>query len=79
MYLESRGSDCSYSDWNSAEMKLLFKPPMLVNYSFDLWAPELHKIDDKWYVIFTADSDADSPPPETDMYCDYACPAVNHR
>lgn len=79
MYLESRGSDCSYSDWNSAEMKLLFKPPMGVNYSFDLWAPELHNIDDKWYVIFTADSDADSPPPETDMYCDYACPAVNHR
>jgi hypothetical protein len=24
-------------------------------YSTDLWAPELHKIDDKWYIIFTGD------------------------
>ncbi|KAL8820884.1 MAG: hypothetical protein Q9191_007422 [Dirinaria sp. TL-2023a] len=60
-------------------MKLIFKPPMGVNYSFDLWAPEIHNIDNRWYVIFTADSDADSPQPEVDMYCDYSCPAVNHR
>lgn len=43
------------------------------------WAPELHHFNDKWYVIFTADPNSDQPPPETDMFCDYTCPAVNHR
>lgn len=43
------------------------------------WAPELHHINDRWYIIFTADPNNDAPPPETDMYCDYSCPAVYHR
>ena len=67
------------TDWNSAESKLAFKPQPGLNYSTDLWAPELHRIDSKWYIIFTADPRADSPPPEVDMYCPYSCPAVNHR
>ncbi|KAK3060077.1 hypothetical protein LTS18_009405 [Coniosporium uncinatum] len=50
-----------------------------MNYSTDLWAPEIHQIDGSWYVIFTADPRSDSPPPEVDMYCDFSCPAVNHR
>ena len=50
-----------------------------MNYSTDLWAPELHNVAEKWYVIFTADPSSDSPPPETDMFCDFSCPAVNHR
>jgi len=40
---------------------------------------ELHNIAGKWYIIFTADPNFDSPPPSTDMLCDYTCPAVNHR
>jgi GH43 family beta-xylosidase len=68
-----------FSDWNNADRRLLFGPPLGMNYSTDLWAPEIHNIDNTWYVIFTADPHADSPPPEVDMYCDYACPAVNHR
>ena len=32
-----------------------------------------------WYIIFTADVDADTPSPEVDMLCDFTCPAVNHR
>lgn len=67
------------TDWNSADVKLAFEPPSGYNYSTDLWAPELHFIDQKWYIIFTADPNYDQPPPETDMYCDYSCPAVNHR
>ncbi|KAI9756368.1 MAG: cysteinyl-tRNA synthetase [Chaenotheca gracillima] len=67
------------TDWNDADSKLLFKPPMGMNYSTDLWAPELHNIDNKWYVIFTADPMADMPPPEIDMFCEFSCPAVNHR
>lgn len=50
-----------------------------MNYSTDLWAPELHNINNKWYVIFTADPHSDAPPPETDMFCEFSCPAVNHR
>ncbi|KAF2876763.1 glycosyl hydrolase [Massariosphaeria phaeospora] len=67
------------TDWNNAEQKLLFKPPPGLNYSTDMWAPELHQLDGKWYVIYTADPRNDSPPPEIDMWCDYNCPAVNHR
>lgn len=50
-----------------------------MNYSTDLWAPELHHIDDNWYVIFTADPNSDTPPPAVDMFCPFNCPAVHHR
>ena len=69
----------SLTDWNGAESKLVFKPPMGMNYSTDLWAPELHQINGLWYVIFTADPYTDSPPPQQSMWCDFDCPAVNHR
>ncbi|KAK7709508.1 hypothetical protein SLS57_008712 [Botryosphaeria dothidea] len=67
------------TDWNNAESKLLFQPPEGTNYSTNLWAPELHQLDGNWYVIFTADPNNDSPPPEVDMYCDFNCPAFFHR
>ncbi|KAG9199400.1 hypothetical protein G6514_008559 [Epicoccum nigrum] len=67
------------TDWNNAESKLLFKPPPGMNYSTDLWAPEIHQLNSNWYVIFTADPRNDSPPPETEMWCEYNCPAVHHR
>lgn len=50
-----------------------------MNYSTDLWAPELHFLQEKWYIIFTADPHYDQPPPELEMLCPYSCPAVNHR
>ena len=67
------------SNWNDAETKLVFNPSPGEAYSYDLWAPELHNLNGLWYIIFTADVDEDSPPPETDMLCDFPCPAVNHR
>ncbi|KAJ9659654.1 hypothetical protein H2201_007245 [Coniosporium apollinis] len=67
------------SDWNTAERRLLFQPPEGTDYSTNLWAPELHHIDNAWYVIFTADPNNDQPPPEVDMFCEYSCPAVHHR
>ncbi|KAL2416610.1 hypothetical protein ABEF95_006145 [Exophiala dermatitidis] len=67
------------TDWNNADVKLAFLPPTNTSYSYDLWAPELHLINELWYIIFTADVDADSPPPDEDMLCDFSCPAVNHR
>lgn len=67
------------TNWNNAELKLAFTPPENTSYTYDLWAPELHQFDNKWYIIFTADVDPDSPKPEQDMLCSYTCPAVNHR
>lgn len=55
------------TNWNNAESKLIFKPPPGLNYSTDLWAPEIHSLDGNWYVIFTADPNRDSPPPEIEM------------
>ena len=66
-------------DWNDADVKLAFTPPTNTSYSYDLWAPELHNFNGLWYIIFTADVDPDQPSPEQDMYCDFTCPAVNHR
>ncbi|MCJ1303267.1 hypothetical protein MMC08_006075 [Hypocenomyce scalaris] len=67
------------TDWNNADQKLVFSPPTNASYSYDLWAPELHNIDGLWYIIFSADEDADSPPADVDMLCTYSCPAVFHR
>ncbi|KAK1063780.1 hypothetical protein LTR74_009255 [Friedmanniomyces endolithicus] len=53
------------TDWTHADVKLAFEPPPGQNYSTDLWAPELHNIAGSWYIIFTADPNYDSPPPET--------------
>lgn len=33
----------------------LWRPPSGTSYSSNLWAPELHKINGKWYVYFAAD------------------------
>ncbi|KAK1810520.1 hypothetical protein LTR12_015100 [Friedmanniomyces endolithicus] len=53
------------TDWTNADVKLAFEPPPGQNYSTDLWAPELHNIAGSWFIIFTADPNYDSPPPET--------------
>lgn len=42
-------------DLRSAESVKIWQPPANTNYSKELWAPELHKIDDRWYVYFAAD------------------------
>jgi len=67
------------TNWNNAESKLLFLPEPGQPYSTDIWAPEIHNIDGRWYVIFTADPHFDQPPPLQSMFCDFDCPAVNHR
>jgi GH43 family beta-xylosidase len=55
------------SDWNNAESRTIFTAAPGLNYSTDIWAPELHSLDDAWYLIFTADPRNDAPPPEVDM------------
>ncbi|CAK4033150.1 glycoside hydrolase family 43 [Lecanosticta acicola] len=69
----------SLTDWSNADMKAAFLPPKGQDYSTYLWAPELHQIDNKWYIIFTADPNKDTPPRDIEMLCNFGCPAVNHR
>jgi GH43 family beta-xylosidase len=45
----------SLSDLQHAERKTIFTPPTGTVYSKDLWAPEIHYIQGKWYVYFAAD------------------------
>ena len=40
----------------TAERKTIFVPPPNTLYSKQLWAPEIHFINNKWYVYFAADN-----------------------
>jgi len=42
------------SELKTAERKTVWTPPTGTAYSRQLWAPEIHFIDDKWYVYFAA-------------------------
>ncbi|RWY50333.1 glycoside hydrolase family 43 protein [Mucilaginibacter gilvus] len=39
----------------SAEKKTVWIPPANTQYSKELWAPELHYLNNKWYIYFAAD------------------------
>lgn len=43
------------SQLKSAEKKMIWEPPKGTMYSHQLWAPELHFIDNVWYMYFAAD------------------------
>jgi GH43 family beta-xylosidase len=43
------------ADLKHAEKKTIFLPPAKSAYSKGLWAPEIHFLDNKWYVYFAAD------------------------
>lgn len=40
----------------TAVKKVVFTPPATGPYSKELWAPEIHWLQDKWYIYFAADS-----------------------
>lgn len=46
----------SLADLQTAPQKTVFLPPQGTGYSKGLWAPELHFINNKWYLYFAADS-----------------------
>jgi GH43 family beta-xylosidase len=46
----------SIAKLGEAKSKTIFQPPSGLPYSKGLWAPELHFIQNKWYVYFAADS-----------------------
>jgi GH43 family beta-xylosidase len=44
------------ADLKSAEKRVVWTPPATGPYSHDIWAPEIHFLDGKWYIYFAADS-----------------------
>jgi len=44
------------SDLKNAVIKTIWSPPSTGPYSKDIWAPELHYLQNKWYMYFAADS-----------------------
>lgn len=44
------------ADLSHAEKKVVWVPPPGKPYSSDLWAPEIHFLQGKWYVYFAADA-----------------------
>lgn len=43
------------ADLKNAPSKVIWQPPAGTMYSRNIWAPEIHFIDNKWYVYFAAD------------------------
>ncbi len=39
-----------------AKRKVVFNPPATGPYSKEIWAPEIHRLNNKWYIYFAADS-----------------------
>ncbi len=44
------------TDLRDAEVKVVWTPPAAGPYSHDIWAPELHRVEGKWYIYFCADA-----------------------
>jgi hypothetical protein len=44
------------ADLKKAERKVVWTPPSSGPYSKDIWAPELHFLQGKWYIYFAADA-----------------------
>src|SRR5947209_4078212 len=45
----------SMADLKSAPKKVVWSPPATGPYSHDIWAPEIHFLQGKWYIYFAAD------------------------
>ncbi len=43
------------TDLRHAESKVIWRPPATGPYSREIWAPEIHRINGKWYFYFAAD------------------------
>lgn len=60
-YMHSMGKNLtlwktpSIPDLRTAEKKVVWRPPETGPYSKELWAPEIHFLQGKWYIYFAAD------------------------
>lgn len=48
------------SELGSAQSNVVWTPPASGNYSHDIWAPEIHYLNSKWYFYFAADNGNDT-------------------
>jgi GH43 family beta-xylosidase len=61
-YMNSTGANLTIrrtrdiTDLAHADKKIVWMPPSTGPYSHELWAPELHLLDNKWYIYFAADA-----------------------
>jgi GH43 family beta-xylosidase len=61
-YMNTTGHDLTLwktrdiTDLAHAETKVVWTPPVDGPYSKEIWAPELHRLDDAWYIYFAADA-----------------------
>jgi GH43 family beta-xylosidase len=61
-YTNSTGSNVTVwktkniTDLKSAEKKIIWRAPATGPYSKEIWAPEIHYLQGKWYAYFAADS-----------------------
>jgi GH43 family beta-xylosidase len=46
----------SIADLKNAEKRVVWRPPASGPYSHEIWAPELHFLNGKWYIYFAADA-----------------------
>ncbi len=44
------------TDLRHAEVKVVWTPPASGPFSHEIWAPELHRLGNKWYIYFAADA-----------------------
>lgn len=60
-YMNTTGSNLTIrrtrnlADLASADVRVVWTPPATGPYSKQLWAPELHRLNGKWYIYFAAD------------------------
>ena len=61
-YMNSTGNNLTIwktrriEDLATAQKTVVWTPPPGQPYSKELWAPELHRLDGKWYIYFAADA-----------------------
>ena len=61
-YMNSTGQNLTIwktkdiTDLKNAEKKVVWTPPPSGPYSREIWAPELHRLQGKWYLYFAADA-----------------------
>ncbi len=46
----------SIADLRTGEKKIVWTPPATGPYSHEIWAPELHRFNGRWYIYFSADN-----------------------
>ncbi|HZZ38036.1 MAG TPA: glycoside hydrolase family 43 protein [Acidobacteriaceae bacterium] len=60
-YMNSTGTNLTLrktrdiTDLANAQKRVMWTPPATGPYSHEIWAPELHQLDGKWYIYFAAD------------------------